>query len=905
MNSILMTLGIFLSSISSTACLIPDDYVLVITVKTNETYLVTYKGEVLFAPAVEAMINGEYDEYKDEQVKQIVKEFENTEGMKTVEYLGGGRFYLELKVTKDIGDDFHFVSDDLTFFEIWSSYGELKIDGMEMSEDVKNELKSVNIDMNGRFRVRCQPGISVVNHNANSVAQKKNTTNYNWALNLDTSIPDITIRYDEEEQDDFVSSDKAKDMLGFRFYYQNHTNNSNGTSTWNYTVKPGPDASSNLFHWVLGLSEGHEVKTASSSYTGQITNDSDTKLYGITFDEKIKKNDDEHKFSFTLTEQYETETIPVAMKAASKISESELYGPSPKPLGFDDDDMSTSENSTEMAGFKYIYLGYENNSDGTSTWKYNVRSSASTSEDLSYWVLALNEEHEVIKASTSNSGELTEDWNTGVYGVKFNQKIKKIYESYDYYFTLNSQYSEAEVTLASMVDNKKYLSSIIGPGSSSIVIGENSTEIEGYIFTYLDHQNNNDGSSTWNYEVSSTGTASNDLTEWVLGLEDLHEVVDGDGFKKVETHKHSGVYGAVFNEKVKKHNDSESYSLTLEYQYEPKEVKIGMKAGSLKGTEYLMGPSNIRLNEPEEIDGEDIDGYVFAYIRHTDNNDGSSTWYYSVTSNGSAKHDMSHWVLALDAEHDVIGASDNFKKVEDDKETKLYGIKFDEKVKKENDSELFDFTLSKQYESKSVEIGYKAGSEKASGYITGPSDIELNDSEWQSSGAMYYVGEIVSYNGKEYKCKISHRTYGDMNWAPDKAYSLWEHIDQDDDGNSSEILDMVTFFDKIITDFYNNYGYYPRTWGDYAYTDLGLNPGDYEDVYFNNFEFKPRGSKLLLCLEEGYNVNVITIFGEDVKIKSRYNWNLIYDTVTNYWYYHSESPNKMINIESLEITEAD
>ncbi len=52
---------------------------------------------------------------------------------------------------------------------------------------------------------------------------------------------------------------------------------------------------------------------------------------------------------------------------------------------------------------------------------------------------------------------------------------------------------------------------------------------------------------------------------------------------------------------------------------------------------------------------------------------------------------------------------------------------------------------------------------------------ENNIKEWKSH-ASYKIDDIVTYKGSTYKCRQSYTDYGDPNWAPDIAKSLWEKI---------------------------------------------------------------------------------------------------------------------------------
>jgi uncharacterized protein YjdB len=48
--------------------------------------------------------------------------------------------------------------------------------------------------------------------------------------------------------------------------------------------------------------------------------------------------------------------------------------------------------------------------------------------------------------------------------------------------------------------------------------------------------------------------------------------------------------------------------------------------------------------------------------------------------------------------------------------------------------------------------------------------------EWEISGAVYNVGDQVSFDGQRYRCIQSHTTYGDPNWRPPNTPNLWEPL---------------------------------------------------------------------------------------------------------------------------------
>lgn len=95
-------------------------------------------------------------------------------------------------------------------------------------------------------------------------------------------------------------------------------------------------------------------------------------------------------------------------------------------------------------------------------------------------------------------------------------------------------------------------------------------------------------------------------------------------------------------------------------------------------------------------------------------------------------------------------------------------------------------------------------------------------------------------------------------------------------------------------------GSYGRSWGEYQYTDVGLDPDDW-DGYVLHIQYKPSGSQLRLSLEPGYQFKFDKISGTTYTMRSDFNWSIIYSDLDQKWYYHSIDPVKEIDIDTLVI----
>lgn len=107
-------------------------------------------------------------------------------------------------------------------------------------------------------------------------------------------------------------------------------------------------------------------------------------------------------------------------------------------------------------------------------------------------------------------------------------------------------------------------------------------------------------------------------------------------------------------------------------------------------------------------------------------------------------------------------------------------------------------------------------------------------------------------------------------------------------------------FIERITAFNNDNGHYPRSWGSYAYTDLGLEKEDWENP-INHIKYVPRGNRLAITPEEDYDFIVTDLNGNQRTLKARYNWNIWYDFNTEAWYFKDIQPNNEVDIETLTV----
>jgi hypothetical protein len=116
----------------------------------------------------------------------------------------------------------------------------------------------------------------------------------------------------------------------------------------------------------------------------------------------------------------------------------------------------------------------------------------------------------------------------------------------------------------------------------------------------------------------------------------------------------------------------------------------------------------------------------------------------------------------------------------------------------------------------------------------------------------------------------------------------------------SSFNEISHYMITLIREHYQSTGSYGRSWGDYRYTDIGLMPSDWQ-LPVNRVYYTPGGSRLMVRPEEGFAFLLKAQDGTLKLLKASYNWNLIYDDLSEKWYYHSIAETNLVDIDTLEI----
>lgn len=101
--------------------------------------------------------------------------------------------------------------------------------------------------------------------------------------------------------------------------------------------------------------------------------------------------------------------------------------------------------------------------------------------------------------------------------------------------------------------------------------------------------------------------------------------------------------------------------------------------------------------------------------------------------------------------------------------------------------------------------------------------------------------------------------------------------------------------------FYAANNHYARTFGDFVYTDIGLNPADWQNP-ISHIKYSPGGNRFSIRPEAGYQFTVTNkVTGNTMIMKDSYSWYLTYNLADKTWYYHTFLPENAIDITTLQV----
>jgi len=179
------------------SCFIPDNYEAEVWVHKDGSYEFFYEGELHYGPAVEKIQEGELSEEEQDDMLEIEEDLFESDGFMDAEYIGDGKFRVDVVMPLMPGEDYYFISEDIAFFKFkHDDKGNLTIRGYEVDEDDLDVIKAFGIDMKGELIIRTDKGVKVKSHNADKKTKDKKTkaVNYIWELDINSPTPEMMIK---------------------------------------------------------------------------------------------------------------------------------------------------------------------------------------------------------------------------------------------------------------------------------------------------------------------------------------------------------------------------------------------------------------------------------------------------------------------------------------------------------------------------------------------------------------------------------------------------------------------------------------------------------------------------------------------------------------------------------------
>jgi prepilin-type N-terminal cleavage/methylation domain-containing protein len=116
----------------------------------------------------------------------------------------------------------------------------------------------------------------------------------------------------------------------------------------------------------------------------------------------------------------------------------------------------------------------------------------------------------------------------------------------------------------------------------------------------------------------------------------------------------------------------------------------------------------------------------------------------------------------------------------------------------------------------------------------------------------------------------------------------------------STFLEISGAFISLMQKYYDRYNRYPRSWGDYIFTDIGLNPADWKKG-IEGVIYKPNGQLFNVAPDTGYAFVMKDTKGNERVLTPNLKWNLVYSMDQKKWFYHTVAVKNEIDISTLKI----
>lgn len=131
-----------------------------------------------------------------------------------------------------------------------------------------------------------------------------------------------------------------------------------------------------------------------------------------------------------------------------------------------------------------------------------------------------------------------------------------------------------------------------------------------------------------------------------------------------------------------------------------------------------------------------------------------------------------------------------------------------------------------------------------------------------------------------------------------KVTNLYENIINSISGGSRGIPALINDFYVRILDFKEENGRWPKSWGEERFTEIGLDPDDWDETV-SGVEWIPHGDNIGLGNVTGDDINLYVTFTDGVRRQ-------VYTVIwcypeTDRCFYRNTSPENEVDITTLEV----
>lgn len=111
---------------------------------------------------------------------------------------------------------------------------------------------------------------------------------------------------------------------------------------------------------------------------------------------------------------------------------------------------------------------------------------------------------------------------------------------------------------------------------------------------------------------------------------------------------------------------------------------------------------------------------------------------------------------------------------------------------------------------------------------------------------------------------------------------------------------ILADFRQRMLDYYSSRDRWPRSWGDYRFTDIGLDPADWSEPV-EGVVWNPNGSRIGLANVAGDAIQLYVTDLNGNRLQVYDGWSIWCPVLEEVCYYHTIAPGNEVDLRSLEV----